>query len=381
MTDNLPQRKKKIAFVSNSAWSVYNFRIDVIRHLIKRYTILVIAPADEFSELLSAEGCILVPVYFNNRSENPFREYQLYTRLKGLYQQYRPDFLFHYVIKPNIYGTLAAAANSIPSVAVVTGLGYSFARFNWLYRTVMYLYKKALQKAVEVWFLNQEDAQLFIRKKIVDPGKIKILPGEGVNTRFFAPVGNRPVAREKTFQFLMSTRLLKSKGVRVYAEAARLLLPKKLNVRFVLIGFFEKNHPDSITELELKVWQKRGLIHYSGFARDVRPFLRQSDCFVFPSFYSEGVPRGLMEASSMEIPIITSRNRGCTEVVEDNVNGLLVNPNDIHDLAVKMETMIRMSSEARGEMGRQGRLRMIEKFDIGKVIEAYDQTLERLDIS
>jgi len=380
MTEILPVQKKKIAFVSNSAWSVYNFRMDVIRHLIGRYEILVIAPPDEFSELLTAEGCRFIPIYFNNRSENPVREYFLYKQLRVLYRQHCPDFIFHYVIKPNIYGSLAAASASIPSVAVVTGLGYSFARFNWLYQTVMYLYKKALRKASEVWFLNQEDANLFIRKKITYPGKVKVLPGEGVNTSFFAPVGNRPVAREKTFQFLMSTRLLKSKGVRVYAEAARLLLAKKLNMRFVLIGFFEKHHPDSITELELRVWQKRGLIQYNGFARDVRPYLRQADCFVFPSFYSEGVPRCLMEASSMEIPIITSRNRGCTEVVEDGFNGLLANVNDIRDLAAKMEIMIAMSSEARLEMGKRGRARMVEIFDVKKVIDAYDQTLFKTNI-
>ncbi len=375
MTEILPVQKKKIAFVSNSAWSVYNFRMDVIRHLIRRYEILVFAPPDEFAELLTMEGCRFFPIHFNNRSENPIREYFLYRQLCTLYRQHRPDFIFHYVIKPNIYGSIAAASVSIPSVAVVTGLGYSFARFNWLYRTVMYLYKRALRKASEVWFLNQEDANLFIRKKITQPGKVRVLPGEGVNTSFFSPVGNRPVAREKTFQFLMSTRLLKSKGVRVYVEAARLLLQKKINVRFVLIGFFEKHHPDSITELELRVWQKKGLIQYSGFARDVRPYLRQADCFVFPSFYSEGVPRCLLEASSMEIPIITSRNRGCTEVVEDGLNGLLTNVNDIRDLAAKMEIMMATSSEARSEMGKRGRVRILEKFDVKEVIAAYDQTL------
>ena len=377
MGETITAQKKKIAFVSNSAWSVYNFRMDVIRHLLPRYAILVIAPADEFSELLTEAGCIFMPVSFNKAIvlKNPLREYMLYQHLKSIYRIQQPDFIFHYVIKPNIYGSLAAAANSIPSVAVVTGLGYSFARFNWLYRTVIYLYRKALHKASEVWFLNPEDAALFLKKKIVQQEKVKILPGEGINTRYFAPVGQRPVAREKTFQFLMSTRLLKSKGVRIYAEAARLLIRKKLNLRFVLIGFFEKHHPDSITELELRVWQKRGLIQYGGFARDVRPFLRQADCLVFPSFYSEGVPRCLLEAASMEIPIITSRNRGCTEVVEDGLNGFLTKVNDIADLAAKMEIMMNLPASERAEMGRKGRQKMLDKFDVNAVIAAYDRTL------
>ncbi len=378
MTENRPERKKKIAFVSNSAWSVFNFRLDVIRHLLPKFQILVIAPADEFSSLLVEEGCFFIPISFNNRTENPLREFSLYKQLKQLYTQEQPDLIFHYVIKPNIYGSLAAAACHIPSVAVVTGLGYSFARQNWLYRTVSFLYKRALKKTTEVWFLNQADADLFTRGKLVDPEKIKLLPGEGVNSQYFAPAGYRPVARSKTFQFLMSTRLLKSKGVRIYAEAARILKQKKLDLRVVLIGFFEKNHPDSITELELRVWQRRGLLQYSGFAHDVRPFLRQADCFVFPSFYSEGIPRCLLEAASMEIPIITSRNRGCTEVVEDGVNGLLVNPSDAADLAGKMEAMIQLSVGRRQEMGKAGRQRVLERFDVEKIMDFYDQVLGKI---
>jgi glycosyltransferase involved in cell wall biosynthesis len=375
MIENLQVPKKKIVLVSNSAWSVFNFRLEVIRHLRQRYDVFVIAPADECTEMLVREGCSFLPLSFNNRSANPVSEFYLYSRLKSIYRRLRPDFIFHYVIKPNIYGSLAAGACGIPSVAVITGLGYAFAKHNWLYRTVSFLYRKALRKTTAAWFLNQEDADIFIREKLVDPSKIKILPGEGVNTGYFAPAGYRAVPRNRPFQFLMSARLLKSKGVRVYAEAARILLKKKMDLRFVLIGFFEKHHPDSISELELKIWQRRGLIQYGGFARDVRPFLSQADCFVFPSFYHEGVPRSLLEAASMELPIITSKNRGCTEVVEDDLNGLLVNINDAKDLALKMEVMVGLTAGRRLEMGKKGRERMLDKFDVQKIISVYDQIL------
>ncbi len=85
------------------------------------------------------------------------------------------------MIKPNIYGSLAAVACGIESVAVVTGLGYAFARQNWLNKTVSILYKRALKRTVEVWFLNKEDAEIFIHRKLVSINKVKILPGEGIN--------------------------------------------------------------------------------------------------------------------------------------------------------------------------------------------------------
>jgi glycosyltransferase involved in cell wall biosynthesis len=107
----------------------------------------------------------------------------------------------------------------------------------------------------------------------------------------------------------------------------------------------------------------------------VRPFLRQADCFVFPSFYHEGIPRCLLEAAAMEVPIITSINTGCKEVVLEGVNGFLAAPNDAGVLAARMEEMMLLSNGQRAELGRKGRERVKEKFGIEKILQEYDATL------
>jgi glycosyltransferase involved in cell wall biosynthesis len=380
MNDNGNRHHKLIALVSNSAWSLYNFRLDVIRSLLANgFNVLVIAPDDEFSALLVSEGCLYSPINFNNRSKNPLCDFSLYFQLKRIYRQQRPDFIFHYVIKPNIYGSLAAAACSIKSIAVVTGLGYAFARRNWLYRLVGFLYKMALRKTEAVWFLNNEDAKMFISDRIVNIEKMKILPGEGINTDHFLSTPREEKETGTAFTFLMSTRLLKSKGIAVYVDAARILKKKNYAVRFELIGFFEKNHPDSISEEELKKWEREGLISYQGFAKDVRPFLQNADCFVFPSFYNEGIPRCLMEAASMELPIITSLNRGCKEVVLNNSNGYTCNLNDPFDVADKMEKMINLGNDERARMGKNGRSHVLKKFNVVKIAEEYISTLKKME--
>ena len=374
---NRPAEKNKvIAFVSNSGWSVYNFRLDVIQHLIERgYSVVVMAVDDEYSQPLRDIGCTFIPLNFNNRTETPVSDILLYRQLLKNYAAYSPDFIFHYVAKPNIYGSIAAGKLKIPSVAVITGLGYPFAKKNWLYWIVKQMYRRALRHSRQVWFLNNEDAKIFVRERIIGIEKIKILPGEGVNTNFF--VSERSRQANKKFTFLMSTRMLKSKGVGLFADAARILKKKNYDVRFEVIGFFEKNHPDSITQDELEKWKGEGLMEYKGFARDVRPFLRDADCFVFPSYYNEGVPRSLMEAASMELPIITSVNRGCREVVVNNSTGFLCNMNDQFDLADKMEKMINLPEEERIRMGKNGRLLVIRKFNINYVIAEYEDTLNQ----
>ncbi len=378
MRQSSPNNVKKIAFVSNSAWSVYNFRLDVIRSLkLEGYIIIVIAPDDGYSSKLMNEGCLFTALDFDNKSANPLADFRLYARLKLLYQKISPDFVFHYVAKPNIYGSLAASALNIPSVAVVTGLGYPFAKKNWLFYVIRILYKKALKNVKEVWFLNNEDAKVFVTERIVNIYNAKVLPGEGVNTQHFRPLLASVMEKkqEEPFEFLMSTRLLKSKGISLFADAARLLKRKNYNVHFSLIGFFEKNHPDSITQEDIDHWESEELVSYYGFADDVRPFLSKADCFVFPSFYNEGVPRCLLEAASMELPVITSYNRGCKEVVLNNSNGYLCNMNDPFDLADKMEKMILLPPEERKKMGRNGRQLVLKKFDVSKIIAEYMNTL------
>lgn len=175
MTDPISEKNKRIAFVSNSAWSVYNFRLDVIRHLLGLgYSITVITPGDGYSQRLENEGCEFVAVDFDNKTENPVSDYFFYKRLRKLYRRIKPHFIFHYVAKPNIYGSLAASAEGIPSVAVVTGLGYPFAKRNLLFRIIKMLYKKALRNVHEVWFLNNEDAKVFVTEKIANINKVKV---------------------------------------------------------------------------------------------------------------------------------------------------------------------------------------------------------------
>lgn len=367
---------QKVAFVSNNAWSIYNFRLDILRMFIENgHEVIVIAPDDEYSGKLVEMGCRFYPVEFNNRSKNILKDLSLYKNLRRLYRQLRPDFIFHYVIKPNIYGSLAATAEGIPSVAVITGLGYSFAKNNWLTRVVEKLYKKALEGPREVWFLNNEDANIFLQKNLVDIRKLRVLPGEGVNTEHFVRTTPLLNSKRKQFNFLMATRLLKSKGVEVYANAARILRNKNYDVNFSLLGIFQEDHPDAISRSTIEEWEQEGLIEFKGSANDVRPYLDEADCFVFPSFYKEGVPRCLMEAASMELPIVTAYNRGCKEVVMNNANGFLCKQNDPLDLADKLEKMINLDDNERVRMGRYGRMHVHKKFGMDNIKEAYQQTI------
>ena len=80
----------------------------------------------------------------------------------------------------------------------------------------------------------------------------------------------------------------------------------------------------------------------------------------------------------MEVPIITSLNTGCKEVVKEGENGFLCIPNNATDLAVRMEEMMRLDASVRAVMGKNGRRRVSEKFSIDRILAEYDRTLEQI---
>jgi glycosyltransferase involved in cell wall biosynthesis len=369
---------KWIGFVSNSAWYIYIHRWDVIRFLIdKGYHILIIAPEDRTVKAFDIPEIKYVPLAFSNKSRNLFDAWSLYSRLKKLYKTYQPVCLFHYAIKANIFGNFAAKKAGIPCVSIIIGIGYSFLKTNWLYFLVKTLYRKTLRIPEEVWFMNNEDGAFFIQHKLVEVKKVHVLHGEGINTDYYKPDDWVSSRDYDGFTFIIATRLLYSKGIGTIADAVRILKNKGYEFRCLLLGALDPGHPDGIPDAVIDSWQKEGIYDVIPFTEDVRPWLAKADCFLLPSYYNEGLPRCLMEAASMRLPIITSRQKGCREAITEGVSGLFCNSKDPVDLAEQMESMMNMTAEQRFKMGKAGRLLMQQKFAIERICKEYLRILKK----
>lgn len=113
--------------------------------------------------------------------------------------------------------------------------------------------------------------------------------------------------------------------------------------------------------------------------KDTRKYIAKADCIVLPS-YREGTSNILLEAASMEKPIVTTNTTGCKETVEDGVTGFLCNVKDSKDLAEKMERMYLLTDEERAMMGTKGRQKMIREFDkkivVNNYLDAIDEVLK-----
>ena len=159
------------------------------------------------------------------------------------------------------------------------------------------MYRIACHLSKESWFLNSNDLDVFVYKLIVKKSKTLLLKSEGIDLNWFSP---RPTRKQpETTIFLYAGRLLVDKGILVYRDAAEMIKRKYGHVEFQVLGFVDQSNPNSIEYERLLEWQKKKVIIYLGETTDVRPYLANCDCLVFPSYYREGVSRILMEASAM----------------------------------------------------------------------------------
>ncbi len=370
-----PNKKYKIAFVSNTAWSMYNFRLGIIKELKEMgHEVVVIAPKDTFTAQLISEGVSFRHIPLSSYGTNIWVELKTLFKFIRLYREQDFDLIFHYTIKPNIYGTIAAALTRTPSIIITTGLGHFLNFKNTLAGIfTLNLYRLAGRWAKEVWFLNKDDKSIFLSKGITDEKKSRLLNGEGINTTWYQPNGY--VKKDKVIRFLFAGRVIWEKGIGEFVAAAKEIKKSYGNVEFQVLGFIDPANPNAVTYEQIVKWQKDNAIRYLGEATDVRPFLEQCDCLVFPSYYREGLSRILMEAASMERPIITTDNVGCKEVVEDGVNGFLVAKNDVGDLVEKIKKFLELSFEEKEKMGRAGREKVIRNFEESHIIDVYKQSL------
>lgn len=370
---------KRIGIVANTSWSIYNFRLGLIRRLREEgYSVHLIAPQDSYSALLVAEGFRFHPIKMDRNGAYPLKDIHTFYQLYRIYKRNELDFIFHYTIKPNIYGSIAAAINNIPSIAITTGLGHLFSYSNPIVRWLtVQLYRFALLFSQQVWFLNQEDKEVFIQKRIVAEDKAFLLPSEGVNIKHFQPE-NYSFPEGRKITFLFAGRLLWDKGVGIFADAARIITQKYPNTRFELLGFVDVSNPNAISYDQIDDWQKEGILQYLGETEDVRPYLSQASCVLFPSFYGEGISRLLLESASMAKPIITTDNVGCREVVEHGVNGFLCQPRSTTDLIDKIELFLQLGEQQHRQMGLNGRKKMLREFDEDFIVNCYTLKLERI---
>lgn len=362
--------RPQVIVVSNTAFSIVKYRWYLITRLIDMgYHVVVVAALDQHAAQIAGDHITFMPWKLQRSGTNPLSELKSLWQLGCIIKPYKPAFILSFTIKANSYATLTARVLRIPIIAVVTGLGYSFSNRTlkaFLGRSTLLL---SLWLADRILVQNSDDTAYIRSLGRALAAKTTMIYGSGLDITHYQsqqrpPDSNHPV-------FTMMSRLLHEKGVGEYIAATRLIKAKYPHVRFHLVAPPDPDNPAAYDIKEIEKACESGLLTYSAWEDDVRSTMDACTCFIHPTYYKEGIPRFLIEAAAMSRPIIATDVAGCTDIVTDGVNGLLCKPKDSHSLATAMEQFLRMPPAAQQEMGRQGRLKVLQHFSNERVFETY----------
>jgi len=348
------------------------------------YEVIGASGGGEYVEMLRDWGIAHVPLMHATRAMAPTRDVRAAAELYRLFHRLRPDIVHTHNPKPGVYGRLAARAARVPGIVnTVHGL-YATPDDPLVRRGVVYgLEAMAARCSGAELVQNPEDLAVLARVRV--PRARLHLLGNGVDlTRFNAEaVDAETVVRTRAELGAgpsdvvcgLVGRLVREKGYPEVFAAVPLVLREVPNVKFVVIGPRDPDKEDALDDSEIRGAHNAG-VKFLGRRDDVVELYAAMDVYVLAS-HREGYPRSAMEASAMGLPVIATNIRGCRQVVDDGITGLLIPPRDVSRLA---SAIVRgaQEPELRARMGLAARERAARLFDERRVVEVTLRVYEEL---
>ncbi len=285
--------------------------------------------------------------------------------LARLLRRERPDVLEVYGLRSNIIGRLAGKLAGVP--IIITGVLSTDDWRKWYHVWV----DRATRWAVDSWIANSRACKQSLVDREKHPADRITVIYDGIDALRWTST-NKRYAREKLrsewgfsendIVFATIANLRPDKGVQYLVEAIPAVLDKQPTARFVLVG-----HDWMGGKLQCRCRQLgiETAVIFTGFRRDIDAIYEAADATVLPSL-REGLPICLIEAMSMELPVIATAVSGTPELVINGQTGLLIPPRDVGALAGAIITMA-ADAPKRAEMGKLGRERVLREFSIERM--------------
>lgn len=369
--------RPKIAILGGSD---VDSRIDLMDLLKSDFDVCAIGSLDQLRPRFVEAGFHYYD-YVLSRQVNPFIDLFTFIQLWLLFRRLQPQIVHTFDTKPGVWGRLAARFARVPIViGTLPGLGSLYSGNDFRTRVVRSIYQPMQKLACSISdltiFQNQDDAEQFILDGVVSHQKMIILNGSGVQTQVYDPemftLEQRQQVRasfgldDKKIVIVMISRIIRSKGVLEFAQVANSVREQNPDTVFLLVG------SDDFQSVDVLTHDERELIARSvtclGARDDIPELLAIANIFVLPTYYREGIPRVLLEAASMGLPIVATNVPGCKEVVEQNTNGFLVPARDVEALRQAIEALA-VEPLLRKQFGKASRQRAITRFDLAIIVE------------
>lgn len=360
-----------LLYVTNSTPYFFSHRIAFAREAARRGFRVALAGGDveQHRAALEAEEILPLAIPGGARGIDPVGDLRAGLAISAHIRQQDVQVVHASGLKTMFLCALARLGSPLPrTVCIVTGLGSTYIndtpKTRLMRRGIEAVLRPLLRTpSTTAVFQNGDDRAHFLRQGVARLENSLVIKGSGVDTSEFVRMPE-PIADPVV---VFPARLLKSKGVCEFAEAAAKLSARGVKARFALVGDLDPANPDALTPSELSKILAAGVVEAWGFRTDMAKVFADCHIVCLPS-YREGLPKALIEAASAGRPIVTTDVPGCREVVTDALNGFVVPLHDTEALVHGLERLIR-SPELRESMGAASRRRAEEEFDERVVVQ------------
>src|SRR5690242_10995941 len=259
------------------------------------YEVHVATRVDKGAAAIEAEGFVLHRIPFRRGGMSPFSAIPTIIALRRLKSRIKPDIIHHSGLQCCVYGSIAGLGETVPIVNAITGLGYVFTsltpRTRLLKWTMALLLPRLLNGTHSAVLVQNPDDHADLERLGIDPGRIMLIPGSGVDTDRLQPLPEP----EGPITIGFAGRLLTDKGIRALVAAHSILREQGHEIRLIIAGNPDPANPASISRQEAEEWSRRPGVTWLGHIGNIVRLWQQCHLAVLPS-HREGLPMSLLEA-------------------------------------------------------------------------------------
>lgn len=346
------------------------------------YEVIAMSAPGPWVETIEARGVRHVPVDNATRAMSPTKDLRAIPELIGRFRELRPDIVHTHNPKPGLYGRIAARAAGVPVVVnTVHGL-YATPEDHWRKRAVVYSLERVAAACSDAELVQNPEDIPTLRRVLHEPASKVILLGNGIDLGRFRPdASDRDEVRAElgigadTVVVLAVGRLVLEKGYAELFDAWQRVRAAHPDAVLLVAGPVEPDKGDAVPAATLEAAEAAG-VRLLGMRDDVDRLYRAADLYVLAS-HREGFPRSAMEAAASGLPVIATDIRGCRQVVQHDVTGLLVPVRQAGPLGDAISELI-ADAARRTAMGAAAIERAHAEFDQRRQIDLTLATYERL---
>lgn len=362
--------QKKILFLTNHFVTLFSFRKELIEQLTEEgYDVYISMPENEQNVFFENMGCKIIHTDIERRGTNPVKDINLFIQYKKIMKKIKPDIIFSYTIKPNIYGSMASNLLGYKQVCNITGTGATFLKETIISKIARAFYRISIKRAYKVFFQNNGDRDYFINKGMINDN-YEMLPGSGVNLEKHTLMD---MPEDSIVNFIFIGRVMGIKGIDQYLECAKEIKNRYPNTHFYIAGWNEEEKYKQLVE----EYSKAGWVEYIGYQKDIDIWISRCHCTILPSLGGEGIPNVLLESAAVGRVCIASDINGSKDVVEDGVTGFLFQKGNGQSLIDSVEKFLRLNYDQKKAMGIAGHDKISKEYNRQIVIQKYIEEVEK----